>query len=243
MRRPVERACLPGEPERGGYRRTTMQTSPLTSSLTSSRASAPSSRHRQGRRPAGLTGLAGLAGLLLVGGLSGCTSGGDDSATDPAATSSPSSPSETPSESPAETPSESPGETPAEEPSDDAPAVLSAVGSAGITEVLLLDATEGGGSPSTLATALDTDLAVDDFVVGLQAGLPGEVAATVADLAQQSPDATPYGAVVSTGCEPPRSVAVDAGEAGFEVVPALPKSTVQCLAPVTYVVLFAAPNA
>jgi hypothetical protein len=219
-----------------------MQTSPLTSS----RASAPSSRHRQGRRPAGLTGLAGLAGLaglLLVGGLSGCTSGGDDSATDPAATSSPSSPSETPSESPAETSSESPGETPADESSDDAPAVLRAVGSAGITEVLLLDATEGGGSPSTLATALDTDLAVDDFVVGLQAGLPGEVAATVADLAQQSPDATPYGAVVSTGCEPPRSVAIEAGEAGFEVVPALPKSTVQCLAPVTYVVLFAAPNA
>ena len=235
MRRPVERACLPGEPERGGYRRTTMQTSPLTSS----RASAPSSRHRQGRRPAGLTGLAGLAGLLLVGGLSGCTSGGDDSATDPAATS---SPSETPSETPSESPAETPSETPAEESSDDAPAVLRAVGSAGITEVLLLDATEGGGSPSTLATALDTDLAVDDFVVGLQAGLPGEVAETVADLAQ-SPDATPYGAVVSTGCEPPRSVAVDAGEAGFEVVPALPKSTVQCLAPVTYVVLFAAPNA
>jgi hypothetical protein len=65
----------------------------------------------------------------------------------------------------------------------------------------------------------------------------------VADLVEQAPDATPYGAVVSTGCEPPRSVAIEAGEAGFEVVPALPKSTVQCLAPVTYVVLFAAPNA
>ena len=50
-------------------------------------------------------------------------------------------------------------------------------------------------------------------------------------------------AVVSTGCEPPRSVTIDAGEAGFEVVPTLPKSTVQCFAPVTYVVVFAAPNA
>jgi hypothetical protein len=38
-------------------------------------------------------------------------------------------------------------------------------------------------------------------------------------------------------------VAVDAGEAGFEVEPLLPKSKVQCLAPVTYVVLFAVPDA
>ena len=34
-----------------------------------------------------------------------------------------------------------------------------------------------------------------------------------------------------------------AGEAGFEVVPGMPKSTVQCLAPMTYVVVFTAPNA
>ncbi len=38
-------------------------------------------------------------------------------------------------------------------------------------------------------------------------------------------------------------MAIDAGEAGFEVVPKLPKSTVQCLAPMTYVVVFAAPDA
>ena len=190
-----------------------------------------------GRRLAGLTG---LAALVLVGGLSSCASGGDDSATDPYATS---TPSDTPSETSSETPTEEPTETPTEEPSDAATATLRAVGSAGITEVLLVEATEGGGSPSTLAFALDTDQAVDDFVVDLRAGLPEKVSSAVADLAEQSPDATPYGAVVSTGCEPPRSVAVDAGEAGFEVVPALPKSTVQCLAPVTYVVLFAAPNA
>jgi len=180
---------------------------------------------------------------VLAGGLSACASGGD-SATDPYATSRPSdTASGSPSETPSETPGETPGETPPGEPSDGAPATVRAVGSAGITEALLVDATEGGGSPSTLAFALDTDQAVDDFVVGLQAGLPDEVASTVADLADQSPDATPYGAVVSTGCEPPRSVAIDAGEAGFEVVPVLPKSTVQCLAPVTYVVLFAAPDA
>ena len=183
-----------------------------------------------------LAGLTGLVGLVLVGGLSACASGGDDSATDPYATS-------TPDDTSSESSSETPSEEPSEEPSDGAPATLPAVGSAGITEVLLVDATEGGGSPSTLAFALDTGQAVDDFVVDLRAGLPEKVSSAVADLAEQSPDATPYGAVVSTGCEPPRSVTIDAGEAGFEVVPALPKSTVQCLAPVTYVVLFAAPNA
>jgi hypothetical protein len=207
---------------------------------TSSTAPGPSVGRRPGRRSAGITGLSGLAALVLVGGLSACASGGDDSASDPYATR---TPSETPSETSSETPTETPAEEPSGEPSDNTPATLRAVGSAGITEVLLVDATEGGGSPSTLAFALDTDQAVDDFVVGLQAGLPEKVSSAVADLAEQSPDATPYGAVVSTGCEPPRSVAIDAGEAGFEVVPALPKSTVQCLAPVTYVVLFAAPNA
>lgn len=198
-----------------------MQTSTTTPALSRSRR---------------LAGLTGLAGLVLVGGLSACASGGDDSATDPYA---PSTPSDTSSETAGETPTE----TPTEEPSDDAPATMRAVGSAGITEALLVEATEGGGSPSTLAFALDTDQAVDDFVVGLQAGLPEKVSAAVADLAEQSPDATPYGAVVSTGCEPPRRVTIDAGEAGFEVVPTLPKNTVECLAPVTYVVLFAAPNA
>jgi hypothetical protein len=196
---------------------------------TSTRVSDPKPGHRPGRRLAGLTG---LAGLLLAGGLSACASGGDDSATDPSATSTPS-----------DTPTETPTEEPSGEPSDGAPATLRAVGSAGISEALLVDATEGGGSPSTLAFALDTDQALDDFVAGLQAGLPAKVSSAVADLVEQAPDATPYGAVVSTGCEPPRSVAIEAGEAGFEVVPALPKSTVQCLAPVTYVVLFAAPNA
>ena len=107
----------------------------------------------------------------------------------------------------------------------------------------MVHATEGDGSPSTLAFALDTDQAVSDFVVGLQNGLADRVTSAVADVAGKTPDATPYGAIVSVGCEAPRSVAIDAGEAGFEVVPKLPKSSVQCLAPVTYVVVFAAPDA
>ena len=48
---------------------------------------------------------------------------------------------------------------------------------------------------------------------------------------------------MAVGCDAPRSVAIDAGEAGFEVVPELPKSSVQCLAPMTYVVVFTAPDA
>jgi hypothetical protein len=182
-----------------------------------------------------------LAVLALAGGLAACGDDDGGTATDPAGTSTP-SPSETPGEMPSETPSEtgSPTETPsASTPPGSAP--IRTTGSAGVTEAVVVNATEGGGSPSTMAMALDTEQAVADFVVGLEAGLPELVTTAVADVS--SPDATPYGAVVSTGCEPPRSVAIDAGEAGFQVVPTLPKNTVQCFAPVTYVVVFAAPDA
>lgn len=183
--------------------------------------------------------LAALAlGGTLVGGLAACGDDDASTATDPAGTSSTPSASDTPSET------ATPTETPTEEPSGGAETTpIPVEGSAGVTDAVVVDATEGGGSPSTMAMALDTDQAVADFVAGLESGLPDEVAAAVEDVAEGSPDATPYGAVVSTGCEPPRSVTIDAGEAGFEVVPTLPKSTVQCFAPVTYVVVFAAPNA
>ncbi|MBD3923218.1 hypothetical protein IEZ26_01180 [Nocardioides cavernae] len=193
----------------------------------------PSPR-RSGARTRSASAL--LAALALAGGFSACGDDDGGTATDPAATTSTPSPSDTPSETPS--PSESPSEDPS--PGGDA-APIRVEGSAGVTDAVLVDATEGGGSPSEMAFALDTDQAVADFVVGLQSGLPDEVAAAVEDL--RAPGTTPYGAVVATGCEPPRSVAIDAGEAGFQVVPALPKSTVQCLAPVTYVVVFAAPDA
>jgi hypothetical protein len=181
-----------------------------------------------------------LAALALAGGLSACGDDDGGTATDPAGTTSTPSPSDTPSETPSETPS--PSESPSQDPSASGDATpIRVEGSAGVTDAVLVDATEGGGSPSEMAFALDTEQAVADFVVGLQSGLPDEVATAVEDLS--APGTTPYGAVVSTGCEPPRSVAIDAGEAGFQVVPALPKSTVQCLAPVTYVVVFAAPDA
>ena len=196
----------------------------------------PSPR-RSGARTRSASAL--LAALALAGGLSACGDDDGGTATDPAGTTSTPSPSETP-ETPSETPS--PTQSPTDEPSPGGGATpIQVEGSAGVTDAVLVDATEGGGSPSEMAFALDTDQAVADFVGDLKSGLPDEVTAAVEDLSASG--STPYGAVVSTGCEPPRSVAIDAGEAGFQVVPALPKSTVQCLAPVTYVVVFAAPDA
>jgi hypothetical protein len=184
-----------------------------------------------------------LAALVLGSGLTACGSDGT-TATDPA-----SSAEESPSESPSETPAESPTEDPSEsteppsdgtsEPAAGDPQQIPATGSAGVTEAWLVSATEGGGSESTLAFALDTEQAVADFTAVLEAGLPDRVTSAVREVAEASPDRIPYGAVVSVGCEAPRAVAVDQGEAGYEVVPRLPKSSVQCLAPVTHVVVFA----
>lgn len=200
-------------------------TTPKTSSL----------RRSGARGTRSLTAL--VTGLVLATSLAAC---GDDTATDtatdPSASSAP-SPSDEPS---SETPT---GTSPAPETGQGGRTTIPATGSAGVTEATVVHATEGGGSASTLAFALDTDGAVSDFVGQLEGGFGDTVRATVADVAKAAPGATPYGAVVAVGCEGPRSVAIDAGEAGFEVVPQMPKSTIQCLAPMTYVLVFAAPDA
>ena len=201
-------------------------TTPKTSSL----------RRSGARRARSLTAL--VAGLVLATSLAACgdessDDGSDDTATEPSASSSTPTPSEEPSTDTSSAP----------ETAEGGRATIPATGSAGVTEATVVHATEGGGSTSTLAFALDTDMAVSDFVGQLEAGFADTVRATVADVAKGAPDATPYGAVVAIGCEGPRSVAIDAGEAGFEVVPQMPKSTIQCLAPVTYVVVFSAPDA
>lgn len=169
-----------------------------------------------------------VAGLALAAGLTGCGSDGTaDTATDPA-----------PSSSPTETPTETPAETGA-----GGQETIPATGSAGVTEATLISATEGGASASTLSFTLDTEQAVADFAAQFDGALADTVTASATEAAQQAPGATVYGATAAIGCEAPRSVAIEAGEAGFEVVATLPKSTVQCLAPMTYVVLFAAPDA
>ena len=177
------------------------------------------------------------AGIALTAALTGCASGGgDDTATDPAPSSTPAPAEDAPSETPTETsaPPESGGGS---------VETIEAIGSAGVTEARLLSATEAGGAESTLAIALDTDQARADFGAQFEGRFGDTVTDAAVDAMQQAPDSTTYGATVSIGCDPPRGVAIAAGEAGFEVIPKLPKKGVQCFAPVTYVVLFSAPNA
>jgi hypothetical protein len=227
-RRVVERrAGLPGltrERRRVGYRQITMTT--LTSS----------SPRRSGARTRSAVALAATA--VLAAGLAGCGSdGGDGTASDPAASPSTSRPSE-------DAPSESPtGTTGAPESGSGGQETIPASGSAGVTEATLLSATEGGGSTSTMALALDTDQARGDFTAQLEGGFADTVSVAAAEAARQAPGSTTYGATVAIGCDAPSAVAIDAGEAGFEVVPRIPKNGVQCLAPVTYVVLFTVPDA
>ena len=180
--------------------------------------------------------------LALAGGLAGCSSdGGDDTATDPDAASSTSSPTESASSS---TPSQTPSETPGQSPGDAGTVeTIDVIGSAGVTQASLVHATDVGGSASTLAFVLDTDQAVDDFVGQFDPAFAAPLGAAIAAEAGLAPEATPYGATVNVGCDAPRAVAIEAGEAGLEVVPRLPKSNVQCLAPMTYVVVFTAPDA
>ncbi len=195
------------------------------------------------RRPGRRSTAAVVTVLALAAGLAGCADDGtEESATDPSAV-----PTDTGSQSPSPTatPSESPTQTsPPADSGEGARAIIAATGSAGATEATLVSATEGGGSVSTLSWTLDSDQAVADFTAQFNADLAATLQTAATELTSQvAPGSTAYGATAAIGCEAPRSVAVDAGEAGFEVVAALPKSTVQCLAPMTYVVLFAVPDA
>ncbi|WP_374457367.1 hypothetical protein [Nocardioides sp.] len=180
-----------------------------------------------------------VTGLVLATTLTACSGddGGDDTASDPAASSS------TSPDAPTETPTETPTESPEPESGSASGESLTATGSAGVTEAVVVSGTEAGGSVSEMAFALDTDQAKADFASQFDRGFGDVVSQTATEQAQQAPDSTPYAATVAIGCEGPRSVAIEAGEAGFQVVAKIPKTNKQCLAPMTYVVVFAAPNA
>ena len=195
------------------------------------------SPRRSGARTRSLAAL--VTGLALATALTACGDGDDgDTATDPAASSSSSSdePTGTPSQS-AESPTES------SDPDSGSGESIATTGSAGVTEAVVLHGTEAGGSASEMAFALDTDQARADFASQFDGGFGDSVSQAALQQAQQAPGSTPYAATVAVGCEGPSAVAIDAGEAGFQVVPTIPKTTKQCLAPMTYVVVFAAPNA
>lgn len=176
-----------------------------------------------------------LASLLLGAALTGCADEEPDTANDPQESSSPSSPSTSPA----------PSETPTEEPPSEGSGMaqpVPATGNAGVTEATVVGATDAGGSASTLAFVLDTDLARSDFAAQFEGDF-GETVLAQLDAEQVAAGAIPYGAIAAVGCDAPESVRIDAGEAGLEVTPQLPAKTVQCFAPMTFVVLFAAPGA
>ena len=200
-----------------------------------------SSLRRSGARTRTLAGL--LGGLALAASLTAC--GGDDggdTATDPAAsTTSSAQPSTDPGTDPTTDPSTSTSPEPDSGSASSEP--IEVRGSAGVTDATLLTGTDAGGQASSMAFALDTDQARADFASQLQNGFGDVVSQEAAAMQDSASGATTYAAVVGVGCERPRSVAIDAGEAGFQVVARLPKSNIECLAAMTFVVVFSVPDA
>lgn len=189
---------------------------------------------RSGARQSALTASLLLAVSLLA---SGCGQESDEAAGDPAGQASseptptlPTEPTPTPTES---APTTGPGEGPGEP--------IQVTGGAGVTAATLLSRTEGGGRVETLASPLTTEVERADFVSQLDPDLAEAVLVAVEDLPDDG--SLPYGTVAAIGCDAPTAVAVEAGEAGYEVEPQLPKKTVQCFAPVTFVVVFSTPAA
>ncbi|CAM3856333.1 hypothetical protein [Nocardioides zeicaulis] len=193
---------------------------------------------RSGARTRTLAGL--LGGLALAASLTACggDDGGDDVASDPSASSTPSS---TPSTDPAQTPSST--TTPEPDTGSSSRGPIEVTGSAGVKDATLMTATDAGGEASSMAFAVDTDQARADFASQLEGTLGDEVSQEAAQQQAAAPGTTPYAAIVGVGCEPPTSVAVDAGEAGFQVTAELPKSNMQCFAAMTFVVVFSVPDA
>lgn len=175
--------------------------------------------------------------LLLAASLVACGDSDSDSGTgtDPESSSSPTS-----TEEPTETPTETPT-TPAPSEGSGGSGPIPVTGDAGVTEATLVSATDVGGSASPLAFVLDTEKAQADFAGQFTRGFGDTVLAEL-ESRESAAGSIPYGAIVAVGCDAPESVQIDAGEAGLQVTPELPKKTVQCFAPMTFVVLFAAPG-
>ena len=157
-----------------------------------------------------------LASLALAAGATACSGDdGGDIATDPDANADSSS--TTPSSTPSPT-EDSPGETPTEAATDGGgqgtAETIDVVGSTGVTQATMVHATEVGGSASTLAFVLDTEQAVTDFAGQFDPTFAPSIGAAIGAESALAPDATPYAATVAVGCDAPRSVAIDAGEAG-----------------------------
>lgn len=186
---------------------------------------------------------------LLLGGCGddGQADRGDDSSSEPS--SSDSSPSDSASTDPSTDPSADPSsaESATADPTSEPAGVqqsgpVEVTGSAGVEQAVVVSGSGVGGEVSPLAFPLETAQERRDFAAAFDTSFHRKVNRAARSLG--GVDGTmPWGTAVAIGCEGPSSVTIDAGEAGFEVTPTLPENTVQCLVPVTYVVVFAAPTA
>ena len=183
---------------------------------------------------------------LLLGGCGddGQADRGDDASSEPSSSdSSPSDPAST-DPSPTETsPTESATADPTSEPAGvQQSGPVEVTGSAGVEQAVVVSGSGAGGEVSPLAFPLETAQERRDFAAAFDTSFHRKINRAARSLGDVEGN-MPWGTAVAIGCEGPSSVTIDAGEAGFEVTPTLSETTVQCLVPVTYVVVFAAPTA
>lgn len=203
----------------------------MTTSRLPRPARQPAPRGTTSRRVGRPVAVLAAAALSLA--LAGCSddSTAEDPSVDPAS-SEPGTSEASPTEpSPTESESADP-----EEPAPSEPVAVPASGSAGAEQAWVVGMTQAGGRVETLATPLDSEQAVADFAAQLEGDVTDQLQQAVD--AAGAADTMTWGTVAAIGCDAPESVTVEAGEAGFEVTPELPADRKQCVAPVTYVVVF-----
>ncbi len=106
---------------------------------------------------------------------------------------------------------------------------------------MIVSASDVGGEISPRASALVDEQAVDGFLSTADQRLAADVRAAASGV-RVPEGATLFGAVVAVGCDTPTAITWVSTFDGIEAEAALPKSTVQCLVPVTSVALFLVPD-
>lgn len=133
---------------------------------------------------------------------------------------------------------ESPSESPSTSPAAGTGAVQIAVGDTLEPDQALIVSASNVDEPTTpMATEFSEGKALDSFVADLDPQLAGDVRAAV-ESARVPDGSTLYGSVVAVGCDQPDAISVKTTPEGIEATAVLPKTTVQCLVPVTSVALF-----
>lgn len=166
--------------------------------------------------------------VLLLATVTGCGSNGDDSApttANDASASTSQSPSPSESSSTTDSPSESSGAT------------LGVGDAVEPGQAMVVSVSNVDGTTTELASPLVDAEAVESFLLDADPRLADEVRAAV-EAAQVPAGSTLFGSVVAVGCDEPTAVSWEQTFDGVQTSARLPKSTVQCLVPVTSVALF-----